>query len=222
MSRIRVDRGQGVVHVTMLDRRFTPELLNDLRVFRTPKHCQVVYFYGVDRRTWQLGGDLTVVLDAVERRDLQAIKDYARLCCEALVVLLQHPCVTVARVSGDALAGGFEALMACDEVQVWPGAEVTVGFPEYRLGFWPGMGAMQLLRERGLECLTPQLSTGESLSMPSGLLGWNGRAYVDMRQLYEGAMRWAHYLVERSTDRDVRAIRAAARAQRREPCPSST
>ena len=53
---------------------------------------------------------------------------------------------TVARVNGHALAGGFEAVLACDLVVA--GDQATLALPEVGVGVIPGGGGTQLLTRR--------------------------------------------------------------------------
>ncbi len=98
---------------------------------------------------YNLGGDLKHFADCIRRRDLGALKKYARTC-----VHMQHanstgfgaPIITMALVQGDALGGGFEHALAFDLLVAEKSARL--GLPEILFNLFPGMGAYSYLRQR--------------------------------------------------------------------------
>ena len=98
---------------------------------------------------YNLGGDLKHFADCIRRRDLGALKKYARTC-----VHMQHanstafgaPIITMALVQGDALGGGFEHALAFDILVAEKSARL--GLPEILFNLFPGMGAYSYLRQR--------------------------------------------------------------------------
>ncbi|WP_082896528.1 crotonase/enoyl-CoA hydratase family protein [Parasphingorhabdus sp.] len=98
---------------------------------------------------YNLGGDLKHFADCIRRRDLGALKKYARTC-----VHMQHansvgygaPIITMALVQGDALGGGFEHALAFDILIAEKSARL--GLPEVLFNLFPGMGAYSFLRQR--------------------------------------------------------------------------
>ncbi len=111
-----------------------------LRYFVCGSHTPGIY---------NLGGDLKHFADCIRRRDLGALKKYARTC-----VHMQHanstgfgaPIITMALVQGDALGGGFEHALAFDLLVAEKSARL--GLPEILFNLFPGMGAYSYLRQR--------------------------------------------------------------------------
>lgn len=98
---------------------------------------------------YNLGGDLKHFAACIRRRDLGALKKYARTC-----VHMQYenstgfgaPIITMALVQGDALGGGFEHALAFDILVAEKSARL--GLPEILFNLFPGMGAYSFLRQR--------------------------------------------------------------------------
>lgn len=99
---------------------------------------------------FNLGGDLNLVLDLVERRDREGLYDYGRACVELVYATAtagsRMPTTTIAVVEGQALGGGLEAALACDVLIAERGCKM--GFPEVLFNMFPGMGAYPLLNRR--------------------------------------------------------------------------
>ncbi len=98
---------------------------------------------------YNLGGDLKHFADCIRRRDLGALKKYARTCVH---MQYEHstafgaPIITMALVQGDALGGGFEHALAFDILVAEKSARL--GLPEILFNLFPGMGAYSFLRQR--------------------------------------------------------------------------
>ncbi|MEO9469023.1 crotonase/enoyl-CoA hydratase family protein [Parasphingorhabdus sp.] len=117
----------------------------------TNRHDPLRYFVCGSRTPgiYNLGGDLKHFADCIRRRDLGALKKYARTC-----VHMQHanstgfgaPIITMALVQGDALGGGFEHALAFDIIVAEKSARL--GLPEILFNLFPGMGAYSFLRQR--------------------------------------------------------------------------
>jgi DSF synthase len=95
------------------------------------------------------GGDLHLFKSLIENRDRDGLVNYGRRCCEILhrnIFGLGLPILTVGMVQGDALGGGFEALLSFDTIIAERSA--TFGLPEMMFGLFPGMGAHALLSRK--------------------------------------------------------------------------
>ncbi|WP_162559042.1 crotonase/enoyl-CoA hydratase family protein [Sphingorhabdus sp. EL138] len=98
---------------------------------------------------YNLGGDLKHFADCIRRRDLGALKKYARTCVHmqyANSTGFGAPIITMALVQGDALGGGFEHALAFDILVAERSARL--GLPEILFNLFPGMGAYSYLRQR--------------------------------------------------------------------------
>lgn len=102
-----------------------------------------------DRPVFNLGGDLELFIECVERRDHVTLQRYAHACVDVLynnAVGLGFPVTTIAVLSGDAMGGGLEAALSCRHVIAE--RQVHLGFPEILFNLLPGMGGYPLLARR--------------------------------------------------------------------------
>lgn len=87
---------------------------------------------------------------------------------EVFARLENLPCHTVAAIHGFALGGGLELALCCDYIVALNVPETRVGFPEVKLGIFPGLGGTTRLTERvgGLEGMQLML-TARMLRAPA-------------------------------------------------------
>ncbi len=109
------------------------------------------FFVGGSLRpgVFNMGGDLSFFLDRVRARDAEGLRAYAYACVEAIhdnYNGFDSPVVTIALLEGDALGGGLEAALSCQNVIAERG--VHLGFPEALFHTFPGMGAYSLVSRR--------------------------------------------------------------------------
>jgi DSF synthase len=101
---------------------------------------------------FNLGGDLQLFAGLIASGDREGLIRYGRDCVSILhnnMRRLELPIVTIALVQGDALGGGFEAVLSFNVIVAEKGARF--GLPEIAFGLFPGMGAHSLLsRKLGL------------------------------------------------------------------------
>jgi DSF synthase len=98
---------------------------------------------------WNLGGDLELFARLIRAGDREALTRYARLACEAgyhFTTSFNHPLVTVSLVQGDALGGGFEAVLSSNLIVAERSAKFAL--PEILFNLFPGMGAYTFLARR--------------------------------------------------------------------------
>jgi DSF synthase len=96
-----------------------------------------------------LGGDLELFHGLIRAGNRDGLVAYGNRCVEILhrnMHALGLPMVTVGLVQGQALGGGFEALLSFDHIVAERGA--TFGLPEILFGLFPGMGAHSLLSRK--------------------------------------------------------------------------
>jgi len=98
---------------------------------------------------YNLGGDLALFADCVERRDYDTLLQYGYLCVD-IIQRMWNCCnmdyINIAMVQGDAMGGGFEGLLCYDVVIAERQAKFAL--PEIKFGLFPGMGAMSLLSRK--------------------------------------------------------------------------
>jgi DSF synthase len=98
---------------------------------------------------FNLGGDLDLFASFISAGDRTGLVRYGRDCVSILhnnMKRLELPIVTIALVQGDALGGGFEAMLSFNVVVAERGARF--GLPEIAFGLFPGMGAHCLLARK--------------------------------------------------------------------------
>lgn len=96
-----------------------------------------------------LGGDLELFHGLIRAGNRDGLVAYGNRCVEILhrnMHALGLPAITVGLVQGQALGGGFEALLSFDHIVAERGA--TFGLPEIMFGLFPGMGAHSLLSRK--------------------------------------------------------------------------
>ncbi|HEY0959394.1 MAG TPA: crotonase/enoyl-CoA hydratase family protein [Novosphingobium sp.] len=95
------------------------------------------------------GGDLELFHKLIRAGDRDGLIRYGYRCVEILkrnMHGLDLPIVTMGLVQGQALGGGFEALLSFDFIIAERGS--TFGLPEITFGLFPGMGAHPILARR--------------------------------------------------------------------------
>ena len=112
---------------------------------------------------FNLGGDLALFREAIEKGDREQLLNYGRACIDNLHPWSQNchlPLTTISLVSGDALGGGFECALAS---AVLVAEESTrMGFPEILFNLFPGMGAYSFLSRKVGRRITEELITSGS------------------------------------------------------------
>lgn len=125
---------------------------NGGRVFFEGDYRPVNYYVAGSRTkgVYSLGGDLAYFMQCIERRDRNALLNYATLCVDNLYPrIVNHRVpnlITIALVQGDALGGGFEGVLANNVIIAEEQAKM--GLPEILFNLFPGMGAYSLLARR--------------------------------------------------------------------------
>ncbi|MCI4589888.1 crotonase/enoyl-CoA hydratase family protein [Sphingobium sp. BYY-5] len=98
---------------------------------------------------FNLGGDLEMFAECIQRRDREALLKYGVACCE-IVDRIWHcndmNIINIGLAQGDALGGGLEALMCFDVIIAE--RQTRFGLPEVLFGLFPGMGAYSILQRR--------------------------------------------------------------------------
>lgn len=139
---------------------FTSELLADLRHFQTWLrdafgHCERgelpfrFLAWGSKAAAWNMGGNLSAFTRLIRNQDEAGLRAYAYQCIDILYDnhrSVDLPVLTVALVQGDAIGGGFEAMLTNDVIIAERHAKF--GLPEVLFNLFPGMGAHSLLRRK--------------------------------------------------------------------------
>lgn len=109
------------------------------------------------------GGDLELFLKLIRQGNREGLVHYGKRCVEILdrnIRGLDLPMLTIGLAQGQALGGGFEALLSFDFIIAERGA--TFGLPEITFGLFPGMGAHPILsRKLGVAMAERMITSNE-------------------------------------------------------------
>jgi len=159
---------------------FNPGLLADIRAYYsflsgsegqidcgdTSEPIEYVILASGMPGVFNLGGDLDLFRQKIDRRDRAALTAYGRACIDVLYrnyVGHDLPVTTVSLVQGECLGGGFEAALSSDVIVAERGSRF--GFPEILFNLFPGMGAYSFLdRKVGQRTAEEIISSGKIYS----------------------------------------------------------
>lgn len=107
------------------------------------------------------GGDLELFASLIRAGDRDSLAAYGYRCVEILhrnMHSLDLPILTIGMVQGQALGGGFEALLSFDYIIAERGS--SFGLPEVMFGLFPGMGAHAILSRRLGQAMADRIIMG--------------------------------------------------------------
>lgn len=142
---------------------FSFPILEDLRKFqeyleRTNRQglkngngCPIPYvvFTSASKNIFNLGGDLELFMRCIQEGNREELRKYASLCVDVLFsnyISYGLPMTTFILAKGDALGGGFEAVLSGNVIVAEQTAQF--GLPEILFNMFPGMGAYSLLARK--------------------------------------------------------------------------
>lgn len=110
---------------------------------------------------FNLGGDLEIFKEMIEKQERSKLQKYAHLCIENLWTFYNLQTITsISLVRGQALGGGFEAALSAHVLIAEKGG--VAGFPEVMFNLFPGMGAISFLSRRiGLSAAEKMVRSGK-------------------------------------------------------------
>lgn len=147
-----------------ISRRLARELSAVCGELRANPDIRAVVVTGEGDRAFSAGADLR------ERRDLSAAErtEHTMLIESAVEDVAALPMPTIAAIRGYALAGGAELAIACD-IRV-ASDNATLGFPEVKVGIFPGAGGViRLPRLVGDGLARDLLFTGRTVTAAEAL-----------------------------------------------------
>lgn len=188
-----------------ISRGLAADLYSACMYLRDCDEVRVVIVTGAGKRAFCAGADLK------ERKSL-AVEDRARHTAEieqAAEALAALPMPTIASIRGYALAGGAELAIACD-VRV-AASDAVLGFPEVKIGIFPGAGGvLRLPRIVGSGAARDLLFTGRHVDATEALqLGLVDR--VRASEAAFGEARAIASAIAGSAPLAVRAVKMALR-----------
>jgi DSF synthase len=120
---------------------------------------------------FNLGGDLNLFMQLIERRDRESLLRYGKACIDVLYQnYIGHglPITTISLVQGECLGGGFEAALSSDVLIAE--RQARFGFPEILFNLFPGMGAYSFLERRVGRRATEELISGGKIYTADDML----------------------------------------------------
>ncbi len=169
----RFEAETGILWARMKHREracYTPEIMRDMRDFQlhlrdlyagaSLDECPIRWLVWASDapKAWSLGGDLQTFTRMIRAGDEAGLRAYAHLAIDILydnLICMDLPILTVALITGDAIGGGFEAMLTDDVVIAERGAKF--GLPEILFNLFPGMGAYSFLKRKVGPGLAKQL-----------------------------------------------------------------
>jgi enoyl-CoA hydratase len=144
------------------------DTLGELREFLEdvlPKEeLKALIFTGAGDKAFVAGADIAQ-MNEMKERDFQDYVDYAHRVYE---LIENEPCPSIAAINGYALGGGCELALACD-IRI-ASEKARLGFPEVKLGIFPGWGGTQrVTRILGLGKTKELVFTGEMITADEAL-----------------------------------------------------
>ena len=149
---------------------FTPTLLADFELWQDlishhfgPNRIPLDYLVLGSRApgVFCFGGDLELFRELIRSQDRAGLAAYGYRCVDILhrnINALNLPILTIGLVQGQALGGGFEALLSFDYIIAERGS--TFGLPEVMFGLFPGMGAHAILSRKLGTAMARRMITG--------------------------------------------------------------
>jgi DSF synthase len=137
---------------------FTSSMLADFEQWQAligqtfgPKRVPIKYLVLGSRApgVFCFGGDLELFHSLIRDGNREGLATYGYRCVEILnrnLHAMDLPMITIGLVQGQALGGGFEALLSFDFIIAERGS--TFGLPEVTFGLFPGMGAHAILSRK--------------------------------------------------------------------------
>ena len=144
------------------------DTLRELREFfedvLPKKGLKALIVTGAGEKAFVAGADIAQ-MNGMKPREFQEYVDYAHRVYE---LLEEDPCPSIAAVNGYALGGGCELALACD-IRI-ASKKARMGFPEVKLGIFPGWGGTQrITRVLGLGKTKELVFTGEMIDADEAL-----------------------------------------------------
>lgn len=144
------------------------DTLGELREFLEdvlPKEeLKALIFTGAGDKAFVAGADIAQ-MNEMKEREFRDYVDYAHRVYE---LIENEPCPSIAAINGYALGGGCELALACD-IRI-ASEKARLGFPEVKLGIFPGWGGTQrITRILGLGKTKELVFTGEMINAEEAL-----------------------------------------------------
>jgi len=173
METLAIQREASVARVTLnrpdahnaMSDQMVGELLEFYRSIRDDRGVRVVVL-GAAGKTFCAGGDIKD-MQAYAGMSMEEKTAHMRVFDAMLTAVNQNPQVTITRVQGAAMGGGF-GLVCCSDMVI-ASAVATFGLPETRLGLSPAMISPYVIARLGLPRARRLMLTGGRLDAEQAL-----------------------------------------------------
>jgi|SRR5271157_442187 len=191
-----------------------PETLRELHgafeMVRNDPTLRSVVLTGAGDKAFCIGTDISFLSAAYETRDFSRFRDYLEQINETLFALEELPLPTVAMVQGNARAGGFELILACDFLIM--ADDARIGDVHTPFGHIPGAGSTQRLARRiGIQRTLHLILSGQWLSGPEAVEAGLALKSVPRQELREATERLVEDFSNKSRESLMYVKRAVLR-----------
>lgn len=147
---------------------------------------------GAGDKAFVAGADIAQ-MNGMSEKEFQHYVDYAH---KVYALLEDDPCPSIAAVNGYALGGGSELALACD-IRI-ASEKAKLGFPEVKLGIFPGWGGTQrITRVLGLGKTKELVFTGEMIGAEEALRIGLVEKVVPHEEIMDEALKLAGAIAKR-------------------------
>jgi DSF synthase len=165
---------------------------------------------------FNLGGDLSMFVQAILRKDHAILTHYGKMCVDNMyrrIVGYNAQISTFSVVQGKAFGGGFECALASEHIIAEESS--TFSFPEVLFNMFPGMGALSLLTRRiGLRKAEELIMSGQvftaremfNLGVVDEMAGDGNGIEVARRQIKSRQRRRNSYAAMSLAKREVQPV----------------
>ena len=175
-----------------LNQKTLSELRNFLEDILPKENLKALIVTGAGDRAFVAGADIAEMTD-MEDREFQEYVDLAHRVYE-LIESEPSPCI--AAINGYALGGGCELALSCD-IRI-ASEKAKLGFPEVKLGIFPGWGGTQrVTRILGLGRTKQLVFTGEMIDAEEAVRIGLVEKIVPHDRVMEEARHIAHTIAKR-------------------------
>ncbi|GJM15505.1 MAG: crotonase [Thermodesulfobacteriota bacterium] len=162
---------------------------NDL----SKENLRVLIITGEGDKAFVAGADIAQMSE-MSSSDFREYVDYAHKIYD---LIENNPCPSIAAVNGYALGGGCELALACD-IRI-ASEKAKLGFPEVKLGIFPGWGGSQrITRIMGNAKAKELIYTGEMISAEEALRSGLVERVVPHEAIMKEAMELAGAIAKRA------------------------
>ena len=143
-----------------LNKTFIDELKEVFQKAKNDKNCKLIILQAIGK-TFCSGADLAYLKDLITNSYSQNLQDSKNLM-SLFKQIYELPKIIIAKVQGDAIAGGCGLISLCDIIV--SNKEAKFGYPEVKIGFVPAIVSHFLIKKIGLAKSNTLLLSGKIIN----------------------------------------------------------